>query len=168
MIEIFTDGSSRKNGKPDCTAGWSAIILNLNGKTYINYGHLKAPSSNNRGEIGGVFYMSHLFKDTKHPIKFISDSQYVVNSVGVWRHKWKLDGYKGIKNSDLLIPIFNIWDNNPNFSIEWVKGHSGNIGNEIADRWCGKGVNNIIEKSYVETMVVKFIKEDEFHAIRIK
>lgn len=112
-------------------------------KTYIRYGHLPAPSSNNRGEIYGVLYAMQMLKHRKDwRIEIYSDSQYVVKSINEWRHKWKLYNYDGIKNEDLLVPLFNAWDEHNNASIKWVKGHIGIRGNELSDEYAGLGGRN--------------------------
>lgn len=115
----------------------------LGKKTYIRFGHLPAPSSNNRGEIYGVLYTILTFKDRKDfELDIYSDSQYVVKSINEWRHKWKLHNYVGIKNEDLLVPLFNAWDEHGNARISWVKGHAGTRGNELADEYAGMGTRN--------------------------
>jgi ribonuclease HI len=138
-IQVWTDGSSHKNGKPDCVAGWSAVFM-MGKKTYVRYGHLPAPSSNNRGEIYGVLYSLMRFKERKDwELDIYSDSQYVVKSINEWRHKWKRHDYVGIKNEDLFVPLFNAWDEHGNSKINWVRGHTGVRGNELADEYAGMG-----------------------------
>lgn len=141
-LTVWTDGSSQHNGKPNCVAGWSAVFM-MGNKTYVRYGHLTAPSSNNRGEIFGVLYTMMTFKHRNDwDIEIFSDSQYVVNSVNQWRHTWKRSNYEGIKNPDLFIPLFNAWDSHGRCKISWVKGHAGIRGNELADEYAGLGMRN--------------------------
>ena len=158
-IEVWTDGSSHKNGKPDCIAGWSAVFM-MGKKTYIRYGHLEAPSSNNRGEIFGVLYTLSSFQARKNwELEFHSDSQYVVKSINEWRRKWKLHNYVGIKNEDLFVPLFNMWDERGNAEISWVRGHIGVRGNELADEYAGMGtrkqnvrvVNDAYDISFIDS-----------------
>lgn len=145
-LQVWTDGSSKDNGKPHCVAGWSAVFM-MGKKTYIRYGHLSAPSSNNRGEIYGVLYTMMSFKaKTDWDIEIFSDSQYVVKSINEWRHGWKRNKYEGIKNPDLFIPLFKAWDEHGRAKISWVKGHAGVRGNELADEYagCGTKKSNIL------------------------
>lgn len=156
-LDVWTDGSSKDNGKPSCVAGWSAAFM-MGQKTYIRYGHLEAPSSNNRGEIMGVLYTILQFKHKKDwQIQIQSDSQYVVKSINEWRHKWKKSNYEGIKNPDLLIPLFDAWDEHGNASIKWVKGHAGIHGNELADEYAGYGTMNFDAEISNEAYDVKQI-----------
>lgn len=161
-LEIWTDGSSIANGTPDCVGGWSAVFM-MGQKKYIRYGHLTAPSSNNRGEIAGVLYSILTFVDKKDwEIQIYSDSQYVVNSINKWRHKWKRSNYEGIKNPDLLIPLFEAWDKHGNANINWVKGHAGTYGNELADQYCGYGSRNVDMTISNDSYDVKKISQERF------
>jgi len=163
IIDVWTDGSSMHNGKPECYGGWSAVFM-MGNKKYIRYGHLPAPSSNNRGEIMGVLYTMELFKGKRDwNIQIRSDSQYVVNSINKWRHKWKLSNYEGIKNPDLLIPLFTAWDAHGNATINWVKGHAGTYGNELADEYAGLGMKNIDRSIVNNTYDVKMIQENKYY-----
>ena len=159
-LVIYTDGSSLNNGKENCVGGWSAIFL-LNGKMYIRYGHLSAQSSNNKGEIGGVLYSINMLRNKKDwKLKMVSDSQYVVKSINEWRHKWVKNDYEGIKNHEYLVPLFTLWDEHGNSSIEWTRGHVGTKFNEVADEWAGRGMRNIIMEKSDDKVDIKFISED--------
>lgn len=162
-IEVWTDGSSMHNGKPNCYGGWSACFM-MGKKTFIRYGHLPPPSSNNRGEIYGVLYTMMTFKDRKDwDIQIYSDSQYVVKSINEWRHKWKKSNYEGIKNPDLLVPLFNAWDSHGRCKIDWVKGHAGTRGNEMADEFAGCGMRNIDRAMTNEFSDIQMIKEQRYY-----
>ena len=161
-LEVYTDGSSMHNGKPNCYGGWSAAFV-MNNKTYIRYGHLPVPSSNNRGEIYGVLYTIMTFKARKDfKIKIFSDSQYVCKSINEWRHKWKRNNYDGVKNPDLLIPLFNAWDEHGNATIEWVKGHNGHPGNELADEYAGCGMRSVDRTTNNAHFDIQMIEEKKY------
>lgn len=93
-----------------------------------------------------------------------SDSQYVVNSINEWRHKWKRSNYAGVKNGDLLIPLFEAWDEHGNAKITWVKGHVGTPGNELADRYAGMGSKNEVYPEYKDlNNDIKYIDEQQLY-----
>lgn len=162
-IEVWTDGSSIDNGKPNCVGGWSAVFM-MGRKTFIRYGHLPAPSSNNRGEIYGVLYTMMRFQDRRDwEIQIYSDSQYVVKSINEWRHKWKKTDYAGIKNPDLFIPLFQAWDFHGNCKIDWVKGHAGTRGNEMADEFAGAGSKNIDRTMVTDFTDIMKVDEKKFY-----
>lgn len=55
-----------------------------------------------------------------------------------WIKKWKTNNWKTsqkktVKNKDLWVELDSL-TNKHSIQWEWVKGHSGNYGNEIADR----------------------------------
>lgn len=162
LIDIYTDGSSKANGKPECIAGWAMVIPDFNGKMFVRYGHLPAPSSNNKGEIMGVLYAMHLFsKQDRFQIRVFSDSQYVVKSVTEWRKKWAAEGYEGVKNKHLLMPLFDAYDRSPRRPfLQWVKGHNGNPGNEAADLWCARGKMQEIHHIKSDTQDIQYIPHE--------
>lgn len=164
MINLYTDGSVQHNGKPEGYAGWAMVCIDNPAKLVVRYGHLKPTSTNSRGEIGGVLYAMALMHKAKHlPITVFSDAQYVVKSIMDWRHKHKRFGYQGIKNGDMLVPLYEMWDAHGNAQIEWVRGHNGNKGNEIADVWAGRGCKQNDMSMQSETADIKYISDETFN-----
>ncbi len=162
-IQIYTDGSSQHNGKPNCIAGWAMVIPNFRGKMFIRYGNLPAPSSNNKGEIVGVLYALSIFANqtTFHP-EIFSDSQYVVNSVTNWANNWEKINYEGIKNRALIMPMHQLYKNNKcKVALKWVKGHAGLHGNELADEFCSYGRQSKIMDKQDDVSDIKFISHDK-------
>lgn len=161
MITLYTDGSVQHNGKPEGYAGW-AMVSDQPGKLYVRYGHMAPTSTNGRGEIGGVLYALALMWKSNLNLRIISDAQYVIRSINEWRHKHKATGYQGIKNQDLLEPLYHLWDAHGKSTIEWVKGHSGVRGNEIADVWADHGCRSVIRDRKDENADIRFISHDEY------
>lgn len=157
MINVYTDGSSKGNGKPECVAGWSFVSM-LDKHKFVRYGHIPATASNNIGEIMGVLYGTLLYADTDVALRFHSDSKYVVNSINTFRHKHALTDYAGIKNTDLLIPLYTAWDKSNRHMIKWVKGHAGDVGNELADEYAGLGCKNIDRTFVGEYANIKLVQ----------
>ena len=66
-----------------------------------------------------------------------TDSRYVKDGITDWIKKWKLNNWKtsskkSVKNKDLWLKLdYEISRHNINWN--WVKGHSGDHGNERAD-----------------------------------
>lgn len=158
---LYTDGSVQHNGKPEGYAGW-AMVNDRPDKLTVRYGHFKPTSTNGRGEIGGVLYALALFWQSRVPLHFISDAQYVIRSINEWRHKHKHYDYEGIKNVDMLRPLYHLWDAHGLSKIEWVKGHSGVRGNEIADVWCDKGCRGKIENVQNKNADIRFVSHEEY------
>lgn len=166
QIDIYTDGSSRKNGKPDCTGGWSMVIPDFNGQRYVRYGKLEAPSSNNKAEIMGVLIAVHIFHtQTLFSPTIYSDSKYVVESCNTWRKGWKSPNgeYRdGIKNKQILIPLFEMLDSSKcPITLKWVKGHSGIPGNELADEFAGYGNDDLDRSIRSDNRDVQFLTQEQ-------
>ena len=91
-----------------------------------------------------------------------TDSQYVVNGVTKWLSGWKKKNWTGssgeIKNKILWQEIDNLLSGQ-NVIFEWVKGHSGDYGNEKADELANLGVTGK-SNSATDVKFEKRIKED--------
>lgn len=89
-----------------------------------------------RMEIIAVIYAlrSIPIKDRNNiKVFIISDSQYVTNGAMLWIDNWKIQGFCGIKNPDLWMEYLELRQQFKFIRVKWVKGHNGNVGNEIAD-----------------------------------
>ena len=138
-ITIFTDGACSGNpGK----GGWGAVLLYHDNQKYLS-GSEKL-TTNNKMELKATI---EALKSIKHPskIKLYTDSKYVKNGITEWIINWKKNGWKTtnkkiVSNKELWIEL----DENVNaHEIEWfwVKGHSGNYYNEMADKLAVDAMN---------------------------
>jgi len=131
-IEIYTDGACSGNPGP---GGWGAVLLYKEHEKRISGG--EKDSTNNRMELRAVF---EALKTLKKPSEIIvyTDSKYVMDGITKWIFGWKKNGWKTADKK----PIKNIefWQDLDvevaRHKIEWVwvKGHSGNRFNEVADQ----------------------------------
>ena len=130
-ISIYTDGACK--GNPG-EGGWGAFIEYSDEKVKL-YGYEK-DTTNNRMEIIAAIEALRFIK-VQSDIIIYTDSKYLMNGINTWIHGWKKNNWKTSSNKDVKnIDLWKIIDElNSNHSIEWVwvKGHSGNPGNEIAD-----------------------------------
>ena len=158
VLNLWTDGSSKDNGKPHCTAGWS-MVTRLGGLDVVRYGNLPAPSSNNRGEMSGVLYALKILNNLNRPIHIFSDSEYTVKTLTDWKGKrLKPGGMSGLKNADLIIPMYELWGTRAApTQISWVRGHNGDPGNELADVWCSKGRLGEDHTRKTDTQDIKYV-----------
>lgn len=70
-----------------------------------------------------------------------SDSQLCVNTLNDWAAGWERNGWRKkdkqpVKNLDLVQKAFALKKSKPTVRVEWVRGHSGILGNEKADQIC--------------------------------
>ena len=137
VITIHTDGACSGNPGP---GGWGAL-LEWKGHEKELYGG-EAETTNNRMELMAAICA---LESLKRPstVRMVTDSVYVRDGVTKWIHGWKKNGWKTaakkpVKNEDLWRRLEEAarrhdvrWD--------WIKGHSGDPGNERADALAVKG-----------------------------
>lgn len=76
----------------------------------------------------------------------LTDSQYVIGGATDWHHKWAKAGWvkkdgKPVQNKQLWLDLLAEQKKLASIKWSWVKGHSGNLGNEAADTHATRGVN---------------------------
>ena len=141
-VVIYTDGACRGNPGP---GGWG-LILNFKGIEKELFGAEKH-TTNNRMELMAVIKALEALKKPCD-IKLFSDSSYVLKGITDWMPNWKQRGWKTaakapVKNEDLWRRLDALIYHH---KIEWcwVKGHSGNAGNERADQLANKGIDTLL------------------------
>jgi ribonuclease HI len=140
-ITIHTDGACSGNPGP---GGWGAILEWNGTKKEIKGG--ETDTTNNRMELmAAIQALDALKKDGRHVI-LVTDSVYVRDGITKWIHGWKKRGWKTankkpVKNVELWQQLDTL---NQRHDIEWrwVKGHSGDPGNERADELAREGLEN--------------------------
>jgi len=140
-IVIYTDGACSGNpGK----GGWGAILMFKEHEKKIS-GGLKE-TTNNQMEIRAVI---EALKTIKKPNEIIinTDSKYVMDGITKWINGWKKNGWrtadrKPVKNSELWQELDEEVGKH-RIEWRWVKGHSGNKYNDIADELARHGISKI-------------------------
>ena len=138
-VTIYTDGACSGNpGK----GGWGAILIYAKEKKYMSGS--KQLTTNNQMELTATIEaLKAILKPSN--IALYTDSQYVKNGITSWIFNWKKNGWKTankkpVANKDLWIELEKYVDFH---SVDWfwVKGHSGDHYNEIADELAVKAMN---------------------------
>lgn len=131
IIKIYTDGAC--SGNPGI-GGWGAVLLYNNEIKKINGG--EGYTTNNKMELTAVIEALKFIKKN-YKIEIYTDSQYVKKGITEWIFNWKKNNWKNsqkeeVKNKELWINLDNLIDK---FDVKWfwVKGHNGDIYNEMAD-----------------------------------
>ena len=140
MIKMFCDGSAKDNGKENNIGGYSLVIFRDDTLIY-HHGEQCIDTTNNREELKALIHALKLSQTTfKDEVCVIySDSAYVVNMCNEWIRNWARNNWLNskkvtVENVDLVKQIYNyIILDFPNFQITKVPGHSGVLGNELAD-----------------------------------
>ena len=129
---IYTDGACSGNPGP---GGWGAVIFDQN-KNQENISGKEKNTTNNRMELMAPIMALKKIK-SKSEATIFTDSTYVKNGITEWIKKWKKNGWKSankkpVKNKDLWIKLNNLCSKNQ-ITWKWIKGHSTNKFNNLAD-----------------------------------
>lgn len=138
-VIIYTDGACRGNpGK----GGWGAI-LRYKGAIKELYGGEKETTNNRMELMAAICALEALKKPCV--VQLHIDSKYVLDGITQWLPNWKKRGWKTaskapVKNEDLWRRL-DLAIQQHEISWRWVKGHSGNQGNERADTLANLGID---------------------------
>jgi ribonuclease HI len=143
VIEIYTDGACK--GNPG-VGGWGAW-LRFGAHEKELFGG-EAHTTNNRMELLAVIRALESVKRAV-PLIIHTDSQYVQKGISEWVTGWKRRGWrtadkKPVKNVDLWQRLDELAAQHQ-IEWRWVRGHSGDAGNERADALANKGVDSVRE-----------------------
>tara|TARA_Y100000590_G_C15467452_1_gene918846 strand:- start:249 stop:677 length:429 start_codon:yes stop_codon:yes gene_type:complete len=130
---IYTDGAC--SGNPG-SGGWAAVIFDEEKKQKNIFGKVNN-TTNNRMELMAAIMALKTIK-AKSQVTIFTDSTYVKNGITEWIKKWEKNNWKNsnkktVKNKDLWMKLNNLCIKNK-VSWKWVKGHSNNKFNNLADQ----------------------------------
>lgn len=144
-VVMYTDGACRGNPGP---GGWGALMsYQGNRKTLKGY---EADTTNNRMELTAVIKALAALK-RQCDIELHTDSKYVLQGINEWMANWKRNGWKtaskkAVKNVDLWLKL-DVEASRHRIDWRWVKGHSGNPGNEAADQLANQAIDQAMSKA---------------------
>ena len=143
-VEIYTDGACR--GNPGM-GGWGVLL---------RYGEIEKrlygfalETTNNRMELTAAI---EALKALKVPadVRLWTDSKYVLQGITEWlpnwkKRNWRTSANKPVKNADL-------WQDleaervRHRIDWRWVRGHSGEAGNEAADALANQAIDEYLAR----------------------
>ncbi|MCE4224160.1 ribonuclease HI [Methylobacterium sp. C25] len=133
---VYADGGCDPNPGP---GGWGVVIQMPDAPVELHGGELV--TTNNRMELTAAISALEYFPEGT-AIEMRCDSQYVVKSVTEWIPGWKRRGWRTasgpVKNVDLMERLDTLAQGR-DVRWTWVRGHSGEVGNERADRLAAIG-----------------------------
>lgn len=123
-VEIWTDGASSNNGKPQAKAAWAFVVGD-----YEEGGLVDGKQTNNRGEALAIYYALKWAALKGHKrIRIHTDSQITIHGVTKPPEMVK-------ENRDIFQRIHQvITENELKVVYQKVLGHSGDKNNERADK----------------------------------
>lgn len=125
-IVIYTDGSCSGNPGP---GGYGAVLIGK--KKSLRLWGGEEHTTSNRMELMAAIKGLQAIQRPREVIVW-SDSSYLVNGASSWIYGWRKKGFKGVKNPDLWLEIDRLQGIH-DVEWNWVKAHSGNELNELAD-----------------------------------
>ncbi|MCK4494105.1 MAG: ribonuclease HI [Methylococcales bacterium] len=140
-VIIYTDGACKGNpGK----GGWGAW-LRYDQREKELFGGEKFTTNNRMELMAAIQALEALTRPCL--VELYTDSVYVKNGINIWMVNWKKRGWKtaskkAVKNEDLWRRL-DVIQQKHEITWKWVKGHSGDEGNERADSLANRGVETI-------------------------
>lgn len=141
-VTIYTDGACRGNPGP---GGWGVWLQSGEHSRELFGG--AENTTNNRMELTAAI---RALQALNQPctVALYTDSEYVRKGITEWidgwkRKGWKTAGRKPVKNADLWRELDELAAAQ-NVEWHWVKGHSGDIGNEKADELANQGIDALL------------------------
>ena len=160
MIRIYTDGAWRKKEK---AAGAGAVIIWDNGHI-STYHEFLGDVTNNCAELRAIklglskILRSYALRRSKkknghNAITVYSDSTY---AIGILTKDWKAKA-----NKELIAEIKQIIDEFDDLKFIWVKGHSKDKYNRLADLLANIAIDQHFGRDEKYSITVKVVKEKE-------
>jgi ribonuclease HI len=138
-VEIWTDGACRGNPGP---GGWGVLLRAPGAEKHLWGG--EPHTTNNRMELtAAIEGLRSLRRGCA--VDLYTDSQYVRRGITEWLENWKRRGWrtaarKPVLNADLWVRLDEEQARH-RVTWHWVKGHSGDAGNECADALANRGID---------------------------
>ena len=129
MLTYYTDGSASPNPGP----GGFSVIRDMEPALL---GGEQPSTTNIRME--GLAIMAALKDAAGEECIIYSDSEFWINVITKWSLAWEANGWKKkggeIKNLDIVREVCPLYRMS-NARLSWIRGHEGDVGNEMADEW---------------------------------
>lgn len=142
---MYTDGACRGNPGP---GGWGVILSYQNEEKTLN--GFEPDTTNNRMELTAAIEGLRALKRACD-VDLKTDSKYVMQGINDWMSNWKSNGWntaakKPVKNADLW-KLLDEQVKKHRVKWEWVKGHAGIEGNEMADQQANLAIDRAMSKT---------------------
>jgi len=142
---VYTDGACRGNPGP---GGWGVFFTKaIEGSLEANelFGGESATTNNKMELTAATEALKAIASEAT--IVLYTDSKYVMDGIQSWIKGWKKNGWKtAAKKPVKNVELWQALDKECarlNVEWRWVKGHSGDFGNERADELANKGIDTL-------------------------
>ncbi|PPQ64341.1 hypothetical protein CVT26_002224 [Gymnopilus dilepis] len=143
---VYSDGACKGNGKPGSIAG-IGVWWGANDPRNLAE-RCPGDQTNNRAELIAILRVLETTPLTKKPLLIRTDSQYSIKCFKSWimqwqKKDWKTSAGEHVKNAGIIRCISKQLDirakSGQKVVLEYVKGHSGDTGNDGADALANRG-----------------------------
>ena len=143
-VTLYTDGACRGNPGP---GGWGVLMQHAQRSRELK--GAEAQTTNNRMELRAAIEGLRALREACE-VDLATDSTYVMKGMTEWISAWKARGWKTASRK----PVANadLWQaleaevGRHDVHWRWVKGHSGDAGNERADRLANLAIDSMLAK----------------------
>lgn len=144
QVVIYTDGACRGNPGP---GGWGALLRSMGREKLLRGG--ERATTNNRMELMAAISALEALREPCE-VQLYTDSNYLKQGVNEWLPQWRLRNWrtadrKPVKNQDLWERL-DAAARRHKIVWHWVRGHSGDAGNELADRLANEGLEEVLAR----------------------
>ncbi|KAH7905233.1 ribonuclease H-like protein, partial [Hygrophoropsis aurantiaca] len=138
MTKVWTDGSCLNNGQQNATCG-SGIWYGADDRRNTEIRVPGLTQSNQAGELAAVIVAAQR-SDPFTQLAIITDSRYVISGLTEHLQAWEDQGWIDIANRSLFeAAAYQLRKRAAPTTFCWVKGHSGDEGNDGADALASRG-----------------------------
>ncbi|MEG0482031.1 MAG: DNA polymerase III subunit epsilon [Acinetobacter sp.] len=137
-ITLYVDGACKGNPGP---GGWGAYVITESEEHKLCGGELD--TTNNRMELTAAIE-GVAFCPVDAKLIIWTDSIYVKRGITEWITGWKKKNWKDVKNPDLWQKLDKTCQGRE-IEWNWIKGHAGHAGNEMADQLANLGTEQTLK-----------------------
>ena len=143
QIIIYTDGACRGNPGP---GGWGAVLAE-DGQWRELMGAYPQTTNNRMEMLAAIEALSAL--QEPYQVELVTDSRYLKDGLNSWLPNWKEKDWKTakgkpVKNQDLWQRLDTLVAQHQ-VQWTWVRGHTGNVGNERADALANEAIDQMVQ-----------------------
>ena len=137
-IKAYTDGACLDNGKMNARCGSGVWFAPEDPQNQA----IRVPGQEQSNQVGELVAVIRTAQITPPfvPLEIHSDSQYVIEGLTTNLPRWEDIGWIEIQNASLYkAAAYLLRRRSATTKFKWVKGHSGNLGNDESDQLAKEG-----------------------------
>ena len=160
---VYTDGSCINNGKENAKAGAGIWFAEEDPRNKA----LKIPGPNQSNQVGEIAAVIAALENTPTfaPLTIISDSMYVIDGLTKHLKEWEDRGWIEISNKEWFKKAaYLLRKRSAPTTFQWVKGHSGDKGNEECDKLAKEGAHKEREDPFDLTITSTYKERNSRHS----